>query len=77
MEMQEERRIAVLLYEQLSMAQRIAGLADAPVYDQLMEQADKLARYFNEMSKTVEDMGEQLEQLSLKIRIMLKEKESV
>lgn len=75
--MQEQRHTAELLYERLCMAQRIADPTYVTVYGQLIEEADKLVRYFDEMSKTVEDMGEQLEQLSLKIRTMLKKKELV
>lgn len=73
-EMHEERHIAGLLYEQLSMMQKIAGSADAAVYEQLIEQSEKLVRYFGEMSKIVEDMGTQLEQLSLEIGTMMKDK---
>ncbi len=73
-EMHEERRIAGLLYEQLSMTQKIACSADAAVYEQLMKQAEKIVRYFDEMSKIVEDMGTQLELLSLEIGAMLKDK---
>lgn len=73
-EMYEERRIAELLHEQLGMLQKIACSADTPVYGQLMEQSDKLVHYFDEMSKTVEDMGTRLEQLSQEIGTMLKDK---
>lgn len=75
--LQEQKRIAQLLYEQLRMAQGVCGPADVPVYGGLMEQAQKLVHYFDEMSKTVEDMGNQLEQLSLKIRTLLRENRPV
>ncbi len=71
--MQEQKRTAQHLYEQLCMAQRVCDPADVHVYRQLTGQAQKLVQYFDEMSKTVEHMGDQLEQLSLKIRTLLRE----
>ncbi len=75
--LQEQKRTAELLHEQLCLAQRACAPADIPVYGQLMEQAEKLVHYFDEMSKTVENMGGQLERLSIEIRTMLKEKRPV
>ena len=64
--MQEQKRTAQHLYEQLCMAQRVCDPADVHVYRQLTGQAQKLVQYFDEMSKKVE-------QLSLKIRTLLRE----
>lgn len=75
--LQEQKRTAQLLHEQLRLAQSVCAPADVPVYARLTEQAEKLVHYFDEMSKTVENMGEQLEQLSLKIKTMLKEKRPI
>lgn len=72
-EIQQQKRTAQLLYEQLSMARKIAAPVDVPYYDKLLAQTDGLVRYFTAMSETVENMSMELEQLSLKIGAMLEE----
>lgn len=65
--------MALMLYEQMCMASRIAALEDVSYYIRLMEQADILMRYFARMSENVRNMSEELEQFSMKIGDMLKE----
>lgn len=71
--MQEQKQTAMILYEQMCMASRIAALEDVSYYVRLMEQADMLLRYFARMSENVKNMSEELEQLSMKISDLLKE----
>lgn len=55
------------------MAGSLAAPLEVPYYHRLMQQADRLVRYFTEMSKEVTHVSEELEQLSMEIGAMLRE----
>ena len=72
-EIQQERRVAEQLYEQLRLAQQYASLETAYRYNRLVQQADNLIRYFRAMEDAVDNMSTDFEKFSQRVRIMLEE----
>lgn len=72
-ELQEQKRMAAQLYEQLLMARRIADPAEFSCYDPLIQKTQELVYYFASMSDTIEKISTELEQLSVKIGAMFED----
>lgn len=72
-EVQQERRIAEQLYEQLLRAQSCAAPEDAYRYQPLLRQTDKLVRYLREMADNLDNMSVDFERLSHQIQVILED----
>lgn len=67
----QERRTARRLADRLRYARRYAAPEEEWQYDRMIDQAERLERYFQAMSELVDDMGLTLGRFSIEIRMLL------